>query len=187
MKTQETDLPGVLLFQPKIFGDNRGFFKEWYRADSFPENISLPLFVQDNFSRSQKNILRGLHYQLNRPQGKLVGVTRGAVFDVAVDVRRGSPSFGRWVGVVLDDREHRQIYIPPGFAHGFCVLSDEADVYYKCSDYYDPASERGVIWNDPALAISWPCQEPAVSGKDAVHPRLNEIAVEDLPCYEAAA
>jgi dTDP-4-dehydrorhamnose 3,5-epimerase len=178
-----TGLPGVLLLEPTVFGDARGFFMETWQAARY-HDLGMPKsFVQDNHSRSRRGVLRGLHYQLTQPQGKLVWVTRGAVFDVAVDVRRGSPNFGRWYGCVLDDVDHRQLYIPPGFAHGFCVLSDEADFFYKCTDYYHPASERGIAWDDPAIGIEWPLHDVALSAKDQVNPRLAEQAIENLPIY----
>lgn len=181
MQVLPTELPGVLIVEPRVFGDHRGFFLETYSAARYREaGIPAP-FVQDNHSRSRRGVLRGLHYQLLQPQGKLVGVTRGAVFDVAVDVRRGSPSFGRWVGVTLDDRDHRQLYIPPGFAHGFCVLSEEADFVYKCTDYYHPQSERGVAWDDPAIGIAWPELDVALSDKDRRNPPL--AGQPDLPEY----
>lgn len=179
-----TGLPGVLLLEPKVFGDQRGFFMETYQAARYSDSGMPDGFVQDNHSRSRRGVLRGLHYQLIQPQGKLVWVTRGAVFDVAVDIRRGSPQFGRWFGCVLDDVNHRQLYIPPGFAHGFCVLSDEADFFYKCTDYYHPASERGIAWDDPAIGIAWPLREVALSNKDQVNLRLAEQTVENLPVYE---
>ncbi|HXH03637.1 MAG TPA: dTDP-4-dehydrorhamnose 3,5-epimerase [Candidatus Competibacteraceae bacterium] len=183
MNIIETELPGVLLLEPRVFGDQRGFFLETYRHNLLRE-AGVPDFVQDNHSRSRRGVLRGLHYQLVQPQGKLVRVARGRVFDVAVDVRRGSPSFGRWVGVELDDLAHRQLYIPPGFAHGFVVLSEEADFIYKCTDYYHPQSERGVAWNDPDIGIAWPLTEVSLSDKDARNPRLHALAPTDLPAYE---
>ena len=140
MKVIATELPEVLLIEPRVFGDPRGFFMETYQEAHYREAGILERFVQDNHSRSQRGVLRGLHYQLVQPQGKLVWVTRGQVFDVAVDIRRGSPTFGRWKGGILDDSNHHQLYIPPGFAHGFCVLSEEADFFYKCTDYYNPQS-----------------------------------------------
>lgn len=174
MNVVNTPLPGVLVFEPRVFGDTRGFFLETFRDTVLRDaGIDRP-FVQDNHSRSRRGILRGLHFQRRQPQGKLVRVTRGRVFDVAVDIRRGSPHFGRWFGVELDDVSHRLLYIPPDFAHGFLVLSDEADFVYKCTDYYDPGSERGVAWNDPDLAIAWPASgvEPLLSAKDAALPHL---------------
>ena len=184
MKVIDSGLPGVLVIEPACFGDARGFFMETWQAQRY-HDAGLPAsFVQDNHSRSRRGILRGLHYQLTQPQGKLVWVTRGAVFDVAVDIRRGSPHFGRWFGCVLDDVTHRQLYVPPGFAHGFCVLSEEADFFYKCTDYYHPASERGIAWNDPEIGIAWPLQEVELSAKDQQTRRLCEQAHEDLPNYE---
>ena len=184
MKVIETGLPGVLLLEPKVFGDARGFFMETWQAARYHE-IGMPeRFVQDNHSRSRRGVLRGLHYQLTQPQGKLVWVTRGAVFDVAVDIRRGSPYFGRWYGCVLDDVDHRQLYIPPGFAHGFCVVSEEADFFYKCTDYYHPSSERGIAWDDPAIGIDWPLRDVALSGKDQANPRLAAQPDENLPVFE---
>ena len=178
-----TDLPGVLLLEPKVFGDGRGFFIEIWQAARYHESGMPEHFVQDNHSRSRRGVLRGMHYQLKQSQGKLVWVTRGAVYDVAVDIRRGSPSFGRWYGCVLDDIDHRQLYISPGFAHGFCVLSEEADFFYKCTDYYHPASECGIAWDDPAIGIEWPLQDVALSVRDQANPRLADQAVENLPIY----
>lgn len=182
MKVIASDLPGVLVIEPTCFGDARGFFMETWQAQRYHAAGLPERFVQDNHSRSRHGILRGLHYQLVQPQGKLVWVTRGAVFDVAVDIRRGSAHFGRWFGCVLDDVNHRQLYIPPGFAHGFCVLSEEADFFYKCTDYYHPASERSIAWNDPGIGIDWPLHEVELSAKDQQAPRLCEQA--DLPNYE---
>jgi len=186
VKVMLTDLPGVLLLEPKAFGDARGFFLESWQAERYTAAGMPERFVQDNQSRSRRGVLRGLHYQLLQPQGKLVWVTRGAVFDVAVDIRRGSPHFGRWCGYVLDDINHHQLYIPPGFAHGFCVLSDEADFFYKCSDYYHPQSEQGIAWDDPAISIGWPLThaEVALSAKDQANPRLAAQEPEKLPVYE---
>lgn len=184
MNVIATELPGVLLIEPRVFGDARGFFMETWQAARYRE-IGVPeYFVQDNHSRSRRGVLRGLHYQLVQPQGKLVWVTRGAVFDVAVDIRRGSPHFGRWYGCVLDDQNHRQLYIPPGFAHGFCVVSEEADFFYKCTDYYHPASERGIAWDDQEIGIQWPLQEVSLSAKDQQNPRLSAQRLDDLPLYE---
>jgi len=181
VKVLETELPGVLILEPKVFGDQRGFFMETYHQDRYRQAGLSQRFVQDNHSRSRRGVLRGLHYQLLQPQGKLVGVVRGRVFDVAVDIRQGSPTFGRWVSVVLDDQDHRQLYIPPGFAHGFCVLSAEADFVYKCTDYYHPESERGIAWNDPDIGIRWPDLEIALSNKDTHNPTLARQL--DLPVY----
>ena len=166
MKTIETRLPGVVIFEPQRFGDQRGFFMETFQRDRYAE-LGLELeFVQDNFSRSRKGVLRGLHYQMENPQGKLVTVMRGEIYDVALDMREYSDTFGDWVGVRLSCENGRQLYIPPGFAHGFCVLSEEADFHYKCTDFYDPASERSVVWNSPELQIDWPIETPIVSAKD---------------------
>lgn len=185
MNVIQTKLPGVLIFEPKVFGDSRGFFVETFR-DSLREECGIPAFVQDNQSRSSRGVLRGLHYQLVQPQGKLVRVASGRVFDVAVDVRRGSPTFGHWAGVILDDTSHRQFYIPPNFAHGFVVLSETADFVYKCTDYYHPSSEAGIVWNDPDIGIEWPAEVldfVALSGKDAALPRLKDQSSEKLPVF----
>jgi dTDP-4-dehydrorhamnose 3,5-epimerase len=184
MKIIETSLPGVLIFEPKVFGDERGFFVETYREQVFAEAGLNLTFVQDNQSRSQRGVLRGLHYQLQQPQGKLVRAARGRVFDVAVDVRRGSPTFGQWFGAILDDESHRQMYIPPGFAHGFVVLSDVADFVYKCTDYYHPQSETGIRWDDPKIGIKWPAEildAITLSTKDRELPLLAVQAPELLP------
>lgn len=176
MNIIQTSLPGVLIFEPKVFGDERGFFVETYR-DEWLQQAGLNVrFIQDNQSRSRKGVLRGLHYQMQQTQGKLVRVSRGSVFDVAVDVRKDSPYFGQWMGTVLDDVRHRQLYVPPGFAHGFCVLSEEADFNYKCSAYWHPQSETGIRWNDPAISIQWPeiGQDFALSDKDRILPLLAE-------------
>ncbi|WP_164156863.1 dTDP-4-dehydrorhamnose 3,5-epimerase [Sandarakinorhabdus rubra] len=179
MTITATALPGVLLIEPRVFGDARGFFLESWNRRSFAE-AGLDLdFVQDNHSRSARGVLRGLHYQLRQPQGKLVRVTQGAVFDVAVDIRRSSPHFGRWVGVELSGDNHRMLYIPPGFAHGFLVLSDSADFLYKCTSLYDPPSDRSICWNDPDIGIDWPDAgvAPILSAKDAAAPRLHDAEV----------
>lgn len=186
MKIIETSLPGVLIFEPKVFGDERGFFVETYRESVLAETGLKATFVQDNQSRSRRGVLRGLHYQLQQPQGKLVRVARGRVFDVAVDVRRGSPTFGQWVGVVLDDETHRQMYIPQGFAHGFVVLSAIADFVYRCTDYYHPQSEAGIRWDDPALGIDWPqeiLQAVILSDKDRQLPLLQDQLPDRLPVF----
>jgi dTDP-4-dehydrorhamnose 3,5-epimerase len=182
MTVRETSLPGLLLVEPVVHGDARGLFSERYHAERYRDaGISAP-FVQDNLSRSARGTLRGLHFQRARPQGKLVEVVRGTIFDVAVDVRPGSPTFGRWEGVVLDDEARRQLWVPPGFAHGFCVLSETADVLYKCTALYDPADEGGVAWNDPDLAIPWPAEAPLLSDKDRRLPPLASLSLSDLPC-----
>jgi dTDP-4-dehydrorhamnose 3,5-epimerase len=167
MEFHNTDLPGVIVVEPKVFGDERGFFMETYHQPRFAAaGIDLP-FVQDNHSRSRRGVLRGLHYQLRHAQGKLVRVVQGEIFDVAVDARRSSPTFGRWFGAILSDANRRQLYVPPGFAHGFCVVSDSADVLYKTTDVYHPEEERSVLWNDPAIGITWPVKDPIISAKDA--------------------
>lgn len=183
MQITPTDLPGVILIEPRVFGDQRGFFMETYHQLHYHEVGVAQRFVQDNHSRSRQGVLRGLHYQLIQPQGKLVWTARGSVFDVAVDIRRGSPTFGQWVGFILDDVDHRQMYIPPGFAHGFCVLSDEADFFYKCTDYYHPRSEQGILWNDPDIGVAWPIRDVTLSDKDARLPRLAEQSPDKLPVY----
>ena len=181
-----TQLPDVLLLKPRVFRDSRGFFAETYRADQF-EEIGIPVrFVQDNHSQSVKGTLRGLHYQLRRPQSKLCRVVRGSVLDVAVDIRLGSPTFGRMASAVLSAENMHQIYIPAGFAHGFIVLSDDAEFLYKCSDYYDPSGEYGVIWSDPDLGIQWDIGEPTLSPKDSQYPRLKDIPQDRLPIYKSS-
>ena len=187
MNVIETNLPGVVLIEPKVFGDARGFFLETFNAERYRAAGIDATFVQDNHSRSQRGVLRGLHYQLEHTQGKLVSVMTGAVYDVAVDIRRGSPTFGQWTGHVLDEQNHRQMYVPPGFAHGFVVLSETADFVYKCTDYYHPASEGGVTWDDPDLAIAWPLHDVQLSAKDQAFPRLRDVPLDRLPAYELAA
>ena len=168
MQAIPTAIPEVLIIEPKVFGDARGFFFESYNARAFARATGLDLnFVQDNHSRSARGVLRGLHYQLKQPQGKLVRVVRGSVYDVAVDVRKSSPTFGRWVGVELSESNQRQMWVPAGFAHGFLVISDSADFLYKTTDYYAPEHERCIAWNDPAIGIEWPLDGvPALSAKD---------------------
>jgi len=177
-----TDIPGVLLIEPDVFRDSRGFFLETYHQRKYAEGGVAGTFVQDNHSRSVRGTLRGLHAQLRRPQGKLVRAVDGEMFDVAVDIRRGSPTFGKSVGVVLSSENLRQLYIPPGFAHGFCVLSPTVHVEYKCTDFYDPADEISIVWNDPDLAIQWPVAEPIVSAKDQKAPPLKDV-MDRLPEY----
>ncbi len=175
MNVVETALPGVLIIEPKAFGDHRGFFLETFQVERYREaGITLP-FVQDNHSRSQRGVLRGLHFQKTRPQGKLVSVSRGAVYDVAVDIDPASATYGQFVGVELNDDNHRQMWVPPGYAHGFCVLSEVADFQYKCTDFYFPADEGGLLWNDPDVGIPWPITEPQLSAKDANNPRLRDL------------
>lgn len=179
MIVHDTPLPGVKLLEPKVFGDERGFFLESWNAKVFADAGLDLTFVQDNHSRSARGVLRGLHYQLNTPQGKLVRVTSGAVFDVAVDIRRSSPHFGKWVGYELSDANKRMLWVPPGFAHGFVVLSDSADFLYKCTTLYDAPNDRGIRWDDPDIGIDWPLGDivPQLSGKDAVAPRLKDAEV----------
>ncbi|ESS71587.1 dTDP-4-dehydrorhamnose 3,5-epimerase RmlC [Methyloglobulus morosus KoM1] len=179
MPIQTTDIPDVIIIEPKVFGDERGFFYESFNARSFAEQTGIKTnFVQDNHSKSAKGVLRGLHYQIQQPQGKLVRVVAGEVFDVAVDIRKLSPTFGHWVGVILSAENKRQLWIPEGFAHGFLVLSDSAEFLYKTTDYYAPEFERSLLWNDPAIDIQWPITgEPTLSNKDKVAKLLSEAEV----------
>lgn len=185
MRRIDTDLPGVFLVEPVVHGDRRGWFSETWRRDIFANLGIVHDFVQDNQSLSGHGVLRGLHYQLGRPQAKLVRVLHGEVYDVALDVRRGSPSFGRWTAVMLTGENRRMLYIPAGFAHGFYVVSETAEFFYKCSDLYAPAEERGIAWNDPALAIPWPLtgQTPLLSDKDRRYGTLATRLPADLPVY----
>ena len=160
MKVINTKLLGVLIFEPKVHGDSRGFFKESFQAERYQEAGVEYEFVQDNHSRSQKGVLRGLHFQITKPQGKLVSCSRGAIFDVVVDVNPKSETFGEYIGIELTEDNHYQLWVPPGYAHGFCVLSDYADFQYKCTEYYDPNDEGGIIWNDPDINIDWPIECP---------------------------
>jgi dTDP-4-dehydrorhamnose 3,5-epimerase len=171
-----------MVIEPDVHADGRGFFLETYHADRYREHGIEGPFVQDNRSRSIAGTLRGLHLQIRRPQGKLIHVIEGEILDVAVDVRRGSPTFGRWVSVTLSAENFTQCYVPPGFAHGFCVVSPIAQVEYKCTDLYDPASEIGIAWNDPALGIAWPVEQPILSARDGLHPRLADL-LEKLPVW----
>ncbi len=176
MQVFETAIPDVKLIEPKVFGDDRGFFLESFQAERYAEQARITLaFVQDNHSRSARNVLRGLHFQRSKPQGKLVRVVRGEVLDVAVDIRRGSPTFGNVVAEILSEDNKRQLWIPPGLAHGFVVLSETADFEYKCTDYYDPSDEGSLIWNDPDLNIDWRVTDPILSAKDAQGLRLAEL------------
>jgi len=186
MKITPTSIPDVLLIDPDVFGDARGFFMESWHAQKYAEQGLDVSFVQDNHSRSSRGVLRGLHYQLEQPQGKLVRVVSGSVFDVAVDIRKGSPSFGQWVGAELSSENHRQFYVPPGFAHGFCVLSESADFLYKCTDFYAPHDEHGILWNDPAIGIDWPGDDFRISDKDAGNSLLRDMD-DKLPRYEATS
>lgn len=185
MKVEPTALPEVIVLTPDVHRDPRGLFLETYHARKYREAGIEATFVQDNLSRSARGTLRGLHAQRRRPQGKLIRVVEGEICDVTADIRRGSPTFARWVAVRLSGENFRQCYVPPGFAHGFCVLSAVAVVEYKCTEFYDPADEIGVIWNDPDLAIEWPVAEPILSAKDSGAPSLREL-VETLPVYERA-
>jgi dTDP-4-dehydrorhamnose 3,5-epimerase len=176
MKVLDTRLPGVKIIEPAVHGDERGFFLESFQAERYRTLAGIDFdFVQDNHSRSRRGVLRGLHAQRRHPQGKLVRVARGAVFDVAADIDPASEHFGTWVGVTLSDENHRQLWVPPGYAHGFLVLSEVADFEYKCTDYYHPDDEMGALWNDPELAIDWPLSEPVLSAKDAQLPTLAQL------------
>ena len=175
MKVIETSIPGVLVIEPQVFGDNRGFFTELYQADRYGKNGVSGTFVQDNLSRSARNVLRGLHIQNPRPQGKLVTVLKGAVLDVAADVRVGSPTFGRHVKIELNEDNRRQFWVPRGFAHGFLVLSESADFFYKCDDFYSAADELVVKWDDPALGIAWGAASPQISARDQAGRSLAEL------------
>jgi dTDP-4-dehydrorhamnose 3,5-epimerase len=187
MKVIETEIPGVLVLEPKVFGDERGFFMETYRTNGYAE-LGIPgPFVQDNLSYSRRGVLRGLHVQHPHAQGKLVQVMDGEVFDVAVDIRRGSPTFGRWVGATLSGENRRQLWIPPGFAHGFLVTADSALFIYKNTDYYSPETELSLRWDDPDIGIDWPLEgTPELSAKDLAAACLKEITPERLPDYEAS-
>jgi dTDP-4-dehydrorhamnose 3,5-epimerase len=185
MKATRLSIPEVVLIEPKVFGDARGFFFESFNQKAFNEATGTHhAFVQDNHSRSSRGVLRGLHYQIQQPQGKLVRVARGAVFDVAVDIRRSSPTFGQWVGAELTEDNQHQLWVPPGFAHGFVVLSESADFLYKTTDYYAPQHERSIAWNDPSIGISWPAlaqgQQPLLSAKDSAAPLLASLGADAL-------
>jgi dTDP-4-dehydrorhamnose 3,5-epimerase len=179
MPIQATTIPDVIIIEPKVFGDDRGFFYESFNASKFAEETGVKTeFVQDNHSKSAKGVLRGLHYQIQQPQGKLVRVVAGEVFDVAVDLRKKSLTFGQWVGVILSADNKRQLWIPPGFAHGFLVTSDSAEFLYKTTDYYAPEFERSILWNDPTIGIEWPLTgEPLLSNKDKIGKLLDEAEV----------
>ena len=176
MKVIQTPLKDCVEIEPKVFGDERGFFLETFQAERYKDlaGINQP-FVQDNHSRSARGVLRGLHFQISKPQGKLVSVVKGEVLDVVVDIRKDSPSFGMHHKVILSEENKKQFWVPPGFAHGFVVLSESADFTYKCTDYYDPSDEGGILWNDPALAIDWQVADPMLSGKDRVQPLFKEL------------
>lgn len=176
MKVQDTVLDGVKIIEPVVYGDNRGFFLEVYQKQRYQNLLNIEFdFVQDNYSRSSKNVLRGLHFQKTKPQGKLVRVVRGEVFDVAVDIRKESPNYGQWIGVLLSEMNKKQFWVPPGFAHGFVVLSEVADFEYKCTEYYDPEDECCLLWNDPELNIQWPLSNPILSDKDMKGCLLKEL------------
>ena len=183
MRATPLDHPEVLLIEPDVFPDPRGFFMETFHSIKYAEHGLPAVFLQDNHSRSSRGVLRGLHYQLKNPQGKLVRVVSGEVFDVAVDIRRGSPWYGKWVGAILSEENHRQMYVPPGFAHGFCTLSEHADFLYKCTDLYAPGDEYGIAWDDPEIAIEWPEMDYLISDKDLANPLL--IESDHLPEYLA--
>jgi dTDP-4-dehydrorhamnose 3,5-epimerase len=179
MNIIKTPLEGLLVIEPKVLSDSRGFFYETFQLDRYNE-AGIPSFVQDNVSRSRQNVLRGLHFQFPHPQGKLISVICGSVFDVVVDIRLSSSTFGQWFSILLNDENHQQLYIPPGFAHGFCVMSETSDFYYQCTDFYMPACEHGIAFNDPQLNIPWPSKCPLLSAKDNNYPLLNEIPHEQL-------
>lgn len=185
MKFIESSLPGCVLIEPQVFGDSRGFFYESYNESKYREAGIDRRFVQSNVSRSARGVLRGLHYQWPHPQGKLVSVLEGEVYDVAVDIRRGSPTFGQWAGVMLTAENHRHFWIPEGFAHGFCVVSDFATFSYQCTDLYDAKADGGIRWNDPAIGIDWPISSPLLSDKDSKAPLLADVALDRLPEYPA--
>jgi dTDP-4-dehydrorhamnose 3,5-epimerase len=182
VKFAETSLPGVLLIEPDVFADDRGFFMETYHEARFREHGIAAAFVQDNHSRSARGVLRGLHYQEPNAQGKLVRCTRGALFDVAVDIRVGSPTFGKWYGVELSETNRRMLWVPQGFAHGFCALEEGSDLVYKCTALYSGEHDRAILWNDPEIGIDWPFSEPRLSPKDAAAPPLRAAA--PLPQYD---
>ncbi len=175
MKVIKTEINGVLIVEPKVFGDTRGHFLETHHQARYETSGINRKFVQDNLSYSEKNILRGLHFQVKKPQAKLVQVVTGEVFDVAVDLRKNSPTFGKWTSVILSETNRRQFFIPEGFAHGFCVLSDNAHFMYKCSDYYDPEDEAGILWSDPDIGIRWPVGDPVISEKDKEYSYLSDL------------
>ncbi len=183
MRRIETDLPGVAIVEPRVFEDERGFFLESYHQGKFTDIGIVEVFVQDNHSASRRGTIRGLHYQLRHPQAKLCRVVEGAVLDVVVDIRRGSPTLGRWIAVELSAANHREIFVPRGFAHGFSVLSEQAQFLYKCSDLYHPEDEYGIRWDDPGLKIDWRVTDPVVSAKDRAYPTLAELPADRLPVY----
>lgn len=186
MKVKETPLSGLLIIEPRCFCDERGFFLESFQRERYQAAGIIDDFVQENHSHSIKGVLRGLHFQIKRPQAKLVTIIRGTIFDVGVDLRHNSPTFGQWFGSILSDERPNQIYMEPGFAHGFCVLSEVADVHYKVSRIYDPSDEGGVLWKDPDIGIQWPLANPNLSDRDRNYPRLRDILRENLPQIQFA-
>jgi len=185
LKFTKAALPNVFLIEPDVFKDTRGFFMETYNQRKYAEGGIDRVFVQDNYSHSRHGILRGLHYQLKNAQGKLVFAITGEIFDIVVDVRIGSPKFGQWFGTRLSPENRRQIFVPEGFAHGFIVLSESADVIYKCTDFYTPGDDYGIFWADPAIDIDWPIKNPILSDKDSKNPKLREIPEELLPAFHS--
>ena len=184
MKFTTSDIiPEVIIIEPDVYGDDRGFFFESYQREKYIQHDISMALVQDNISFSKRGVLRGLHYQLGNPQGKLVLAVSGEIFDVAVDIRKGSPTFSKWTGVTLSSDNHLQVYIPKGFAHGYCVLSEKAYIIYKCTDYYAPFEERGILWNDTSLNITWPVDEPVISERDRNLPSLKNIDENDFPVF----
>ncbi len=183
MDIENLEISEIKLIRPRVFSDDRGFFMQTYHKKQYQDAGMNVTFVQDNYSRSEKRTLRGLHYQLEHAQDKLVSVTNGEVFDVVVDIRFGSPTFGKWVGEILSGENRHQLFVPKGFAHGFCVLSEQADFVYKCSDFYAPGDEYAVHWNDPDISIQWSAADFIVSEKDQVAPRLKDIPEKHLPIY----
>jgi dTDP-4-dehydrorhamnose 3,5-epimerase len=186
VKFNTTSLPGVIRIEPDVFADARGFFMETYHQKRYREAGLDRVFVQDNHSHSKRGTLRGLHYQLKHAQGKLIYVVAGEILDVAVDIRRGSPTFGKWSGTYISSENKRQLFIPEGFAHGFSVLSETADVIYKCTDFYTPGDEYGLFWADPTINIDWEIKRPVISKKDEQNPKLSQVPEELLPVYQAA-
>jgi dTDP-4-dehydrorhamnose 3,5-epimerase len=180
----QSTLPGIILIKSIVFQDKRGFFMETFHQKKYRDSGIDRVFVQDNFSCSQKNTLRGLHYQLRYPQGKLIYALHGEIFDVVVDIRQGSPTFGKWESFILSEENRYQLYIPEGYAHGFCVLSETADIVYKCTDFYAPNDDFGVLWSDPTIDIDWPVKEPLLSEKDTKYPMLNDMPEENLPVFK---
>ena len=183
MRVTQIEIPGVLLLEPSVISDHRGWFMETYQEQRYSDSGITVHFVQDNCSRSVRNTVRGLHFQEPHAQGKLVMALEGTVYDVVVDIRKGSPTFGKWYGIELSAKNLHQMYIPPGCAHGFCVTSETATFLYKCTAYYSPRDERGILWNDPALGIHWPTSDPILSPKDQAYPTLKEMDME-LPFYK---